>query len=405
MTAHDTSTLRTLALSYDLGQLGDVLVWLCLAVSIFAAAFPLRLFLNIRRMRWLTGRSGPETVSGQTVQVGLTVIIPARNEEEYLEACVRSILDQKEIDLEVVVVNDHSTDRTRDVADELARTDPRVRVIHDPPVEPGWLGKPNAMQKALETVSSEYILFSDADIVHSPGCIAAGLAEVKRRDLGLVTLMPTFEFQGIWEHVLVPGYLGWMALNLSRGVEDPESKAAAAAGAFLLVRSDALKAAGGLEAIRSELVDDVKLAARFKEHRIPIGFYFAPELLRVRMFKSGSEAFWGMTKNVLAAAPGGILGIILLAPVGMICHATPPVVFGLALFTGNAWLLGASVFAYASQYFGLIIFRRLYDIVPVRLLFFPLNPIPTACCICRALYHRWVHGAVLWRGRSLRVGK
>ena len=113
----------------------------------------------------------------------------------------------------------------------------------------------------------------------------------------------------------------------------------------------------------------------------------------------------GMTKNVLGAAPGGVLGIMLLGPVGMICHAAPPAVFCFALFTGNVWLLGASVLAYASQYLGMIAFRRFFHVVPLRLLFYPLNPIPTACCICRALYHRWVHGAVLWRGRSLRVGR
>ena len=183
----DTSMFWALALSDDPDRLGDLLFWLCLVVTIISLAIPLRLFLNLRRMRWLTSRSGLATASGE--KCGLTVIIPARNEEESLATCVGSILDQKEIDLEVVVVNDHSTDRTRDVADELARTDPRVRVIHDPPIEPGWLGKQNAMQKALETVSSEHLLFSDEDIVLAPGFIAAWLAEAKRRERRLVSCL------------------------------------------------------------------------------------------------------------------------------------------------------------------------------------------------------------------------
>ncbi len=79
----------------------------------------------------------------------------------------------------------------------------------------------------------------------------------------------------------------------------------------------------------------------------------------------------------------------------------PPVALGLSVAMGNPWLLGASLLAYASQYAGMAIFHRLFRFKPLLLLFFPLISIPLACCLGRALYHRWVHGAVWWRGRSL----
>ena len=112
----------------------------------------------------------------------MSVIIPARNEEQDLAEALASVLSQQDVELEVIVVNDHSSDRTGAIADTLAAADARVTVIHDPELPPGWLGKCNAMQKAVAVASGDMLLFTDADIMHDPRCFVTALAEMERRE-------------------------------------------------------------------------------------------------------------------------------------------------------------------------------------------------------------------------------
>ena len=125
-----------------MGSTGEsILLVLCLAVTFLALAVGVRLVIAARRIRW---HSVPLSSSNRTTKV--TVIVPARNEEQDLATTLESILKQADVTLEVIVIDDHSTDRTGMIADAAARADPRVQVIHHPPLPPGWLGKSNAMR-------------------------------------------------------------------------------------------------------------------------------------------------------------------------------------------------------------------------------------------------------------------
>ena len=123
------------------------------------------------------------------------------------------MLDQQDVDLEIIVVNDHSSDRTGAIADGLAVADPRLRVIHNPELPPGWLGKCNAMQQAAAVATGEMILFTDADIVHSPRCFVTALAEMERRELDFLSLFPLMECVSFWENAILPR--SWAAWPIS----------------------------------------------------------------------------------------------------------------------------------------------------------------------------------------------
>ncbi len=135
----------------------QTLVVICGIVALFGVVMTLLCVLAQRRIQWLT----PDATPIQTAET-LSVVIPARNEEADLAAALRSVLAQEGVELEVTVVNDHSTDRTGEIADAIARADPRVRVLHDPPLPPEWLGKCNAMQQGAAVATGDYLLFADA---------------------------------------------------------------------------------------------------------------------------------------------------------------------------------------------------------------------------------------------------
>src|SRR5207302_696797 len=184
------------------GSTGDaILLVLCLGVTFLALAVGVRLVIAARRIRWhaVSLASGNRTTK-------VTVIVPARNEEQDLAAALESMLQQTGVSLEVIVVDDHSTDGTGMIADAAARADRRVQVLHQPPLPPGWLGKQSAMHQAAARASGEYLLFTDADIVYQPACLALALAEMEQHQLDLLSLLPLIRCGSLWENVVTPGF-------------------------------------------------------------------------------------------------------------------------------------------------------------------------------------------------------
>jgi chlorobactene glucosyltransferase len=371
----------------------------CLGVTLLSAAVAGRLLIASKRIHWY-----PNLWEVCDPSAKLTVIIPARNEEQDLGASLQSLLDQTGVNLEVLVVNDHSTDRTGPIADAAARADWRVHVIHDPPLPPGWLGKPNAMHRAAAVASGDYLLFTDADIRHHPRCLAAALHERERHQLDFLSLVPLMECVSLWESVVTVGFAwGIMPRFATPGLRDGTAADAYAAGAFMLVRRTDFEAVGGFEDIKADVCDDIALARRLKKGGYGVGFRAAPELLQVRLFKGGSDAFWGPTKNVLSALRGKLWLAPALLLGTLVVFWTAPVCALAGAWQGKPALLLAGGVAYAVQYASLWPSRRLFRFHPAGALLFPLAVVSLWCCLVRALYHYAVRGTVLWRGRAVKV--
>jgi chlorobactene glucosyltransferase len=335
--------------------------------------------------------------------VRLSVIIPARNEEQDLAKALQSVLQQQEVELEVIVVNDHSSDRTGAIADDLERSESRLKVLHNPALPPGWLGKCNAMQHAASLASADVLLFTDADIMHHPRCFVTALAEMEQRNLDFLSLFPRMQFVSLCENIILPTLIGGMTLYATPGIEDPDSPDALAAGAFLMVRTRVFRDLGGFEAIKHQMLDDLELAKLIKRHGYRVGFHAAPEFLSVRLYKDNRHAFWGMTKNVLE----GLNGRFWLAPAVMLL---PVLVYWTPLFcaAAGAWegdflLVSVAAATYALQYATIWPGRRLFQFHPAKALLFPLVVIPVIVCMVRALYLYLFQGAVEWRGRTVAV--
>lgn len=320
------------------------------------------------------------------------------------------ILAQEGVDLEVIVVNDHSSDATGKIADAIAAKDSRVRVLHNPQLPVGWLGKANAMQQASRLAKHDLLLFSDADIFHQPRCFASGIAELHKGQLDFLSLLPEFRPINFWENMLVPAIVGSFVQFITPRIYDPKSNDALAAGAFLLVRRGAFEAVGGFEPAKDAMADDVALARILKQKGFRIGLRFAPELLAVSLFKTNKEAFWSPTKNILIAIEGItwlkgplilLAGLLFLTP--LLVFWTPPILMLLGLLNQDAVSFFIGLATYVSQLLMLLPVRRVYRFHRWLVFFFPLVAFPILCCGFRALYYRLIHSSVVWRGRTIKV--
>jgi chlorobactene glucosyltransferase len=227
------------------------------------------------------------------------VLVPARNEERNVGACLASLSAQTLPHLEIIAVDDGSTDRTPAILADAARRDPRVRVhrIEGPP--PGWTGKSFALDSGMALARGSWLCFTDADTVHAPESIACAVGFAETRGLALLSLTSRQLTRSFWERVVQPVVFGLLDqwFPLAR-VNDPASPLAAANGIFILVTRDAYKAAGGHRAVAGEVLEDVALAQRVKMGGGRLAFVDGADLIAARMYTDLAAIRRGWTKNL-----------------------------------------------------------------------------------------------------------
>ena len=332
----------------------------------------------------------------------ITVVVPARDEERDIGQAIGSLLTQEGLSLELLVVNDHSSDRTGAIIDALAETDTRLVAIHNPELQPGWFGKANAMQTAARQARGDYLLFTDADVIHDSGVIWSAISEMESGNYDFMTLVPRFEMRTFWENVDLPMIFSGLAMLASRSLEDPDSPDAVGGGAFLLVRRSVFEAVGGFESIRHEMLDDVGLARLIKSRGYKVGIRSAIDRLHVELFKTNRDAVLAPTKNILMsgmgrpwlAAPAALLALVLYwSPVAA-------VILGLVQDNSTLWQTGTT--AYLIQYFSFYLARSTFRFHPLKVLAYPLVVVVVFVCTSRALYYYYVKKSVVWRGRVIK---
>jgi cellulose synthase/poly-beta-1,6-N-acetylglucosamine synthase-like glycosyltransferase len=229
----------------------------------------------------------------------VSILVPARNEQHrVLEDSIRSILAQDYERFEVIAVNDRSTDSTGAILETLAQNDERLRVIEGAELPPGWLGKPYAMQQALNHARGEWILATDADMIFEPAALRTALDRMLEAKGDALTLIPRFEAHSFWERVMIPTW-EWVFLMFTvfYRINDPKTDRAAAIGGFFLIRRAALERVGGYEGLKDEVMEDVRLAERIKRSGALLSIDRAPAMIRTRMYRTFREMWECSTKN------------------------------------------------------------------------------------------------------------
>jgi glycosyltransferase involved in cell wall biosynthesis len=261
--------------------------------SCVLALIPAALFL---RNLWLY-RPLPQS---RSLGLACSVLIPARNEEANIAAALRSVLESGGIELEVIVLDDDSSDRTAEIVHAIAQADPRVRLETAPPLPAGWLGKNFACHLLAGFARHPLLVFLDADVRVSRPDSLAGLATfVEQSGAALVSGVPREEARGLLEKLIIPlihfVLLGFLSLDRMRAGTD--ARFAAACGQILAVRRDAYKRAGGHRAIADRIHDAVALARAFRARGLTTDLFDATDTFYCRMYQSTMEVWRGFAKN------------------------------------------------------------------------------------------------------------
>jgi glycosyltransferase involved in cell wall biosynthesis len=232
----------------------------------------------------------------------VSIIVPARNEEANLAACLDSLVSQGGVNFEIIVVDDHSIDRTREIAASFQNRG--VRVIEAPELPANWTGKNNAVTAGARTAQGEWLLFTDADTVHLPGSLARSLAEVREHQAEMLSYSPEQIAVTFWEMAVLPVVFAELARQYPPSkVRDPHSPIAAANGQYILISREAYDAIGGHAAIASEILEDVALAQAVKRSGRKIFFRYAADAVRTRMYRNFAQLREGWTKNLTLLFP------------------------------------------------------------------------------------------------------
>jgi chlorobactene glucosyltransferase len=302
---------------------------------LFGAALTLLSLARHRRLKPVDD----ERLKGRDAPL-VSVLIPARNEEHrILSECVRTILAQDYGNFEVVAINDRSFDATGAILRALAATDARLRVIEGAQTRAGWLGKPYALQQALHAAQGSWILATDADMLFHPAALRTAIAHALEKHYDAVTFIPRFEAHSFWERIFTPTW-SWSGLVFFQPelLNHPKSGMAIGVGGFFLMRRDALERVGGFEAVRAEVLDDLRMAEILKRAGTRIAVEYAPALVSTRMYSNFGELWESSTKNIFA-----ILKFSVALTLAMLCWT-----FFMTLLPPLLVVLSASMIALGS---------------------------------------------------------
>jgi glycosyltransferase involved in cell wall biosynthesis len=233
-----------------------------------------------------------------------TAIVPARNEEAVIGACVESLAVQPEI-CEILVVNDQSTDATAVIVTNLTHGIAKLQLLETKELPAGWVGKNNAVWLGAAKAKGEWLLFTDADTVHNPDSAAKALAIAAQQNAVMVSFSPEQVLLTWYEKCLLPYVYCRLGSKFSFSeVNDANKSAAAANGQFLLIKKDVYQVVGGHASVASDVLEDVALAKRVKGAGYRIWFASGKGAVRVRMYRAFGAMWKGWKKNLYSLMGG-----------------------------------------------------------------------------------------------------
>ncbi len=368
-----------------------------MSLAIFAACFwvPVGMLLVLKRH---AVECLADVEAGESQHLPrISIVIPARNEERNLEHALQSVLRLDYPHLEIVAVNDQSTDRTREILDKLAQRDQRLTVLTLESLPEGWLGKPYALHRGAQRAQGEFILFTDADIMFHPLALRKAMGHVQANRLDHLTIIPEDTMPGFFLRVLSATFGIFMFITFQPwNARNPKSPRYMGIGAFNLVRTAVYRSIGGHEAISLRPDDDLKFGKLVKRNGYRQDVMNGKGMIAVEWYRSVPELIHGLMKNMFAGMEYRV-SVVILATIGsLLIHIWPWI--GVWVATGWAQTLFAlTVFVMAGS-FGAVMAP--FGVKPWHGVF--LLPLTISLLVyiqCRAMVLTLWRGGIEWRGR------
>lgn len=366
-----------------------------LSFEIVLLAIALSNWLILRRLK---ARPQP----GNSARV--SILVPARNEADNIDACLRSLLAQQYPDFEVLVLDDHSTDDTWQIVTRIAAGDSRLQLLKGQPLPDDWLGKHWACHQLAQRASGELLLFTDADTRHHPHALADSVAALQSEQADLLTVLPRQELASWGERLVVP-LIPWsigtfMPLALAYRLAWPAL--AVGIGQYMLFRRQAYQAIGGYAAVKQHVVDDITLARRVAASGFRWRLANGSQRVCCRMYHNFRQAREGLSKNLFGAFNYDVPFFIFVWVWLAIVFVGPPLLLlpslvGLSIPSAAKLLAGLAI-ALALLAWSVVYWQfRL----PLYLIFFyPLTIALAVYLAARSLMLSQT-GQAIWKGRRL----
>jgi glycosyltransferase involved in cell wall biosynthesis len=381
---------------------------MALRVAGLALGWGVALLWTARTVAWMRGISQLPDLLRQTggqARGTLSVIVPARNEGEHVAAGLRSLLSSKGVELEVIAIDDRSTDATGAAMDALKQrtleAGVRYVVEHVRELPAGWLGKPHAMARGAAMATGEWLLFTDGDVVFAEDTLARALAYIEREGADYLLVVPTVVARSAGEAMMLP-FLYVLSIWGPRlwRVADPRARDAVGVGAFNLMRRAVYDQAGGWERLRMEVIEDMRMGYLIKQAGFAMRVVTGRNLVRIRWAHGAWGVVDNLTKNVFAAFRFRI-GLMVAGTVATAVMCLLPfagLVTGLGWERAWLWPSLVSLAAIALLYWRHRRFADPLDAASVLwLLTFPAAALVFVYAMVRSTVLTLKRGGVVWR--------
>jgi chlorobactene glucosyltransferase len=376
------------------------------------------LVLGVIIVRWIHSQYGldisipPSSPTPEEVQPLISVIVPARNEARNIRRSIEALAAQSYQNLELIVVDDGSTDATPQILKQLQEapksdSSPEITIINGAALPPGWAGKPHALHQGFQASQGEWLCFVDADTFANPDLIASTYQAATNLGADMLTILTDQELGSFWEKVIMP--LVFTALSVgfpARRVNDPQKADAIANGQFILIRRQVYQAVGGHAAVRDQIAEDKALAVLVKGSGFHLVLGDGRELVRTRMYTSLPEIWEGWVKNIYLGMQDRPWLLLLGAITGFVAALVLPLwtILSLAwVAQGGGWI-AALVAAESLILWGYLLYNRNQVNRAMHISFWygltlPLGALIFTAMMVTSAYNVYSGRGVTWRGR------
>ena len=369
------------------------LFWLALfgLIALFWMTYGVKVAYGATRLPWLKDYAPAENADCPRV----SLLFAARDEEEKLPRALATMVALDYPNLEIVAVDDRSADATGRILDEFAASHPQLRVSHISELPAGWLGKPHALQKAYETSSGEWLVFTDADVTFRPDALRRVTSLARARGLDHLALLGDVVRSGFWDTVLTTFFaMGFQLAADPYQVSNPNSHAYVGVGAFQMLKRDVYEACGTHQRLAMEVIDDMKLGRLVKEGGFRSGVGVAQDAVSVEWHLGLRNFVRGLEKNCFAGVQfNGVTAALQVA--GLLAFNVLPF---LGLMFGGGWIrlfAGIAVLIALCFHLGGDLVMR---VPPLYCLTLPLGATLFAYILLRSTFITLRQGGIYWRG-------